>query len=80
VKLPDLKAINIGALYAAVVAISLELHAPHWTQVLIGAVGTLLAALTVHPHESKEAVSQPPPGVPAVSSLPEAARTPDRAV
>jgi hypothetical protein len=62
-KLPSRLAINLGALYAAAVAISLELQAPHWVQVVIGATGTLLAALTIHPqqgtHEEHQLTAPP---------------------
>ncbi len=71
-KLPSRLAINLGALYAATVAISLELHAPHWAQVIIGSAGTLLAALTIHPRQgTTEEHTLPAP--------PETARVPDGA-
>jgi hypothetical protein len=63
VKLPSKLAISLGTLYAAVVAISFEVSAPHWTHVVIGAAGTLLAAFSIHPQEGAHAAEPllPPP-------------------
>jgi hypothetical protein len=71
--------VSIGALYAAVVAISFEISAPHWVHVLIGALGTLLAAVAIHPQEGAHG-GEVPPGVPIVGGVPQSARTPDSQV